>query len=88
MRAINNSPNSAIGGLRPAEIETPEDGPKIDAAIGIPEDTSFATQLKNQQKYELNKNDLQAGDHVYAEFGPSTMAKGFDSPVSNEKRKV
>lgn len=78
--AINNSPSRAIGGLRPAYIKGPLDDPKVDEAIGIPEDTSFKDQLDNQKTYEKKKNLIQKGDFVYADFGPTAFEKGFDSP--------
>ncbi len=78
--AINNSPNSAIGYLRPSDIKTPEDDPKVDKAEGLKEDVSFQQQEENQKRYEENKNTLQKGDHVHADFGPSPFAKSFDSP--------
>ncbi len=80
-KAINNSPNSAIGFLKPSDIKSPLDDPKIDDKIGIPEDVSFEQQAKNQQEYENNNKNLQQGDYVYLDFPPSTMEKGFDSPV-------
>ncbi len=79
--ALNNTPNAAIGFLRPSEIKSPLDDPKIDSKIGVPEDTSFEEQRRNQKMYEENKKLLQVGDHVYLDFPPSTMEKGFDSPV-------
>ena len=77
---INNSKLNAIGGLRPNDIISPLDDPKIDQAIGIPEDVSFEDQVQNQKKYEKDKTKLQKGDFVLADFGPSAFAKGFDSP--------
>ncbi len=81
-RAINNSPNSAIGHLKPSEIKSPLDDPKVDNAIGLPQDVSFAEQQKNQAKYEKERTNLQTNDYVYLDFPPSTMEKSFDSPVS------
>ncbi len=79
VKAINNSPNSAIGGLLPASITTPEDGPKIDKRIGLAEDISFEDQKRNQEKYKQESKIFQAGDHVYADFGPSPFEKSFDT---------
>ena len=78
--AINNSPNSAIGFLKPNDIKSPLDDPKVDAKVGVPEDVSFQEQRKNQEYYETHGN-LQKDDHVYLDFPASTMAKGFDTPV-------
>ena len=79
--AINSSPNSAIGGLRPIDIKSPDDTPIVDQKIGIPEDIPFEKQENNQQAYEKDQNKLQKGDYVYADFGPMTFEKGYDSPV-------
>ena len=79
--AINNSPNSALGYLKPSEIQSPLDDPKIDAALGVPEDISFEKQMQNQKEYERNKTNLQVEDYVYLDFNPKTMHKGFDTPV-------
>ena len=78
--AINKSPNPAIGNLRPSDIKTPEDDPKVDRAHGLKEDVSFQQQKVNQKKYEAKKSVLQKGDHVHAEFGPQSFEKSFDSP--------
>ena len=90
VEAINNSPNSAIGGIRPSEIKTPLDGVKIDNAVGIPEDKSFTEQRTAQKEYERKKDKmlLQKGDYVFADFGPSVMAKGYDSPVCSFFKKL
>ncbi len=80
-RAINNSPNSAIGFLKPSDITSPLDDPKVDNAIGVPQEISFQQQKKNQRKYEKQVKELQKNDYVYLDFPPSTMEKSFDSPV-------
>ena len=77
---INNTPNIAIGGLRPSAIKGPEDGPKIDKAVGLIEDTSFQEQLARQKIYEETQNKFQKGDFVHVDFGPSAFEKGFDTP--------
>ena len=82
VRAINNSPNSAIGYLKPSQIKSPLDDPLIDNAIGVPQDASFETQVQNQKTYEQNSANLQVGDHVYLDFAAATMEKGFDTPVT------
>ncbi len=82
VQAINNSPNSAIGFLKPSQIKSPLDDPLIDNVVGVPQDASFQTQVENQRHYEKNKNNLQIGDHVYLDFPAATMEKGFDSPVN------
>ncbi len=79
VKGINNSPHKAIGGLRPSEITKRTDGPKIDAAVGVPEDVSFQEQEDNQKKYEREKRNIQVNDYVHVDFGPSTFERGFDS---------
>ncbi len=81
VEAINNSPNSAIGFLKPSQIKSNIDDPKIDEKIGIPKDVPVEEQRQNQNAYEKNKDSFQVGDHVYLDFAPSTMEKGFDTPV-------
>ncbi len=79
--AINNSPNSAIGFLRPNDIKRPEDDVKVDEARKkIPEDVSFQEQEIHQEQYERNTTNLQKGDFVHVDFGASVNEKGFDSP--------
>ncbi len=77
--AINNLPNKAIGGIRPADIKTRMDTPKIDRAIGVAKDITFQEQKKNQKAYEANKKNLQVGDHVHVDFGPATFGKSYDT---------
>ncbi len=81
VNAINSTPNSAIGYLKPIDIKSSYDDPKIDATIGYPRDVPVEQQKKNQKDYEKDKRKLQVGDHVYLDFPPSTMEKGFDTPV-------
>ncbi len=88
--AINNSSNSAIGGLRPADIKSREDGPVIDYQIGLKMDTPVAIQKKNQAFYEKglgHKTRIQVGDYVYLDFVPKAMDKSFDTK-RNEIYKV
>ena len=86
VNSINNSPNAGIGFLRPSSITSPLDDPKVDLVKGVPEDVSFQDQEINQQRYEATgQKNLQVGDHVYVDFAPSNLAKGFDSPVSRHR---
>ena len=85
VRAINESPNAAIGFLRPIDINSPSDDPIVDGRVGVPEDVPYNIQQENQQKYEQNESNLQKGDYVYLEFSPRPMEKGFDAPVSTAK---
>ncbi len=80
VQAINHSQLVVLGGLRPSDINSPLDDPKVDEATGIPQDVTFGDQLQNQKKYENNPQKLQVGDFVYVNFGPTTFSKGFDSP--------
>ncbi len=77
--AINKLPNKAIGGLRPADITSKLDTPKIDRAIGVAEDVTYEEQQKNQKTYETNKKNIQVGDHVHVDFGPATFGKSYDT---------
>ncbi len=77
--AINNSPNSAIGGLKPALIKSREDGVLIDRKIGFKLDTPVELQKQKQREYEKDRSQLQVGNFVYLDFPPSTMAKSFDT---------
>ncbi len=79
VKAINNSPNSAIGGLRPSQINSPMDDPKIDEAIGYKPDVSVEKQKQNQLAYEKQKKNLQVGNYVFLDFTPSKFQKSFDT---------
>ncbi len=81
VQALNNTPNKAIGFLKPSEIKSPLDDPKIDAVVGVPEDITFQDQIRNQESYESETKNLQIGDHVFMDFPPATLQKSFDSPV-------
>ncbi len=80
--AINNTPNSAIGFLKPSAIHSNVDDPKIDNKMGTPQDIRIEQQKLNQKRYEKNKKAMQVGDYVYLDFPTTTMQKGFDSPVN------
>ncbi len=82
VNAINNSPNSAIGGLRPSQIHSPMDDPLIDKTIGYKPDVSVEEQKQNQLAYEKKKNNLQVGNYVFLDFLPSKFAKSFDTKRS------
>ncbi len=88
VRNINASPNSALGGLRPVDIEQPWDAPTLDRVIGIPEDIPFDIQEQKQKEYESKTGNLKEGDNVYVVFGPSAFEKGYDSPVSIKKFEI
>ncbi len=81
--ALNATANSAIGGLRPVDVAQPTDAPKVDNLVGIPQDVSMSQQRTNQANYESKgPSNIQKGDYVYADFGPTAFEKGYDSPVS------
>ncbi len=82
VQAINNSPNTAIGGLCPSSIKSPMDDPKIDEKIGFHDDIPVETQKKNQKQYEKNKKKLQVGNYVYLDFVPTALSKSFDTKRS------
>ncbi len=80
IRSINNTPNQAIGGLRPNMIKSREDTPLVDNTIGFHPDTPFDVQVENQKKYELIPTNLQKGSYVYVNSPPRPFTKGFYSP--------
>ena len=77
--AINNSPNSAIGGLKPGSINSTMDSTRIDEKIGFKEDVPVEEQKKNQVKYERQnkKTSIQVGNYVYLDYVPSAFDKSF-----------
>ncbi len=77
--AINNSKNSGIGGLKPAQIKGPEDDPLVDKAIGYKLEVDVDTQKRNQRKYENDKRNIQVGSYVYVDFPPDSFEKSFDT---------
>ncbi len=82
VQAINNSPNIAIGGLRPSTIKSPMDDPKIDERLGFKDDIPIETQKKNQKIYEKQKKKLQVGNYVFLDFVPTAFSKSFDTKRS------
>ena len=78
-RALNNTPNSAIGGLKPSIIKSRLDTPIVDRHIGFHPDVSFEKQVEHQEKYVLNPKKLQSGAYVYVHFPPAPLGKSFDS---------
>ena len=76
---INNLPNIAIGGLKPAEIETPEDTPLIDKALGYKSDVTYEQQILNQSNYEKRTDLLQVGQCVFIDFPPTVLEKSYDT---------
>ena len=80
VKAINNSKNSAIGGLRPSQIQSPLDDPLIDAAVGLKPDVPVAQQKLNQANYEKDPARIQVGSFVHIDFPHSSpMDKSFES---------
>ncbi len=80
VRNLNNSPNAAIGGLKPNEFKLRTDTPKIDKKIGFHPDVTYEQQIENQKEYEKKKHErLQVGNYVYVDFPPSSFEKSFDS---------
>jgi hypothetical protein len=78
VRAINNSPSSAIQGLRPSQFQSPEDDVLLE---NVSTDTYYKQQEENQKKYEANSRNMQVGQYVYADFNTpgGAFQKGFDS---------
>ncbi len=80
VRSLNNTPNAAIGGLKPSLIKSRKDTPLIDEKIGFHPDVPFLKQQQNQLLYEANPKKLQVGSYVYVNYLPSALEKSFDSP--------
>ncbi len=78
---LNSTPNSAIGGLKPNQINSRTDTPLIDHKIGFHPDESFETQTANQKEYEKKRSpeSLQVGNYVYVDFPPASFEKSFDT---------
>ncbi len=81
VKGLNHTRNSALGNLRPSDLQSPVDDPKLDAVVGVPEDVPFQKQIQNQKRYENDKTNLKIGDHVYMDWPPSGLEKSFDTPV-------
>ncbi len=80
VRSLNNTPNEAIGGLKPSLIQSRKDSPLIDNRIGFHPDVPFDQQKQQQKKYEMNPKKLQVGMYVYVNYPASALSKSFDSP--------
>ena len=80
VRSLNNTPNKAIGGLKPSAIQSRKDTPLIDHRIGFHPDTSFEIQAEQQKKYEENATKLQVGSYVYVNYPATALEKSFNSP--------
>ncbi len=80
VKSLNNTPNQAIGGLKPSAIQSRTDTPLVDRAIGFHPDVPFLVQKEEQRKYESNPEKLQIGSYVYVNYPPSSLEKSFDSP--------
>ena len=80
VRALNNSPNEAIGGLKPSDIKSRKDTPLVDKQIGFHPDVPFEVQVENQKQYELKPHALKIGDFVYIDLKKKLFDKSFSSP--------
>ena len=79
VRNINDTPNSAIGFLRPSDIKSSMDDPTIDAKIGYPKVVSYKDQMTKQALYEANPKKIQVGTYVYVDRPRQPLQKGFSS---------
>jgi hypothetical protein len=83
---LNSLPNIAIGGLKPVNIKSSFDDPKIDAAklaqFGTEKEVHFKDWEKNQQIYEKSNSELKEGSYVYVGFSKDPMYKLKDFQVS------
>ena len=78
VKNLNLTPNNAIGGVKPSEINSPVDDVKIDAAAKPWQPPPVAKLRSNDEKYKANVKNLQVGDHVYADFESKLFDKSFD----------
>lgn len=72
VRHYNATPKYSIGNVRPVDITSPEDDPKIDAALKregrLYKPPSREQMLANQRAYEKDEKKLQVGQYVYVDF--------------------
>jgi hypothetical protein len=73
---LNSRQLDAIGGLRPKDLNGPQDDYKIDEANGgfINNQVDWKLGRQMQIKYENDKSKLQAGDYV---FVPNKQPKKY-----------
>ncbi len=77
VKAVNNTPIPGTRNIRPSQFTSPQDN----ILLSDVEDIPYTTQKNNQQKYELNQNQLQEGDYCFADFPSSSgsFTKGYDT---------
>ena len=78
VKNLNDTPNSAIGNLKPNEIHSPDDDVKIDKKIGFKKLPSAQNLEDNEINYLKIKDNLKPGDHVYLDFPSKPFDKSFD----------
>ena len=78
VKNLNDTPNEAIGDLKPSDISSHEDDTKIENKIGLPDYPSIEQLTENEKKYKQNMKNLQIGDYVYADFPAKVFDKSFD----------
>ena len=82
---INKTPKDALGGLKPIEVLSPLDDPKVrQANPEKPTWINWREAIVNQNKYDQKKSNLNIGDLVLFDETPKTKSfqKSFDSKVS------
>ena len=79
VKNLNNTPNSAIGNLKPSEINSHLDDEKIDKIKGVPQYPTLNELIGNETSYSKNKKNIQLGDYVYADFPSKLFDKSFDT---------
>ena len=84
--AINGTENPAIGNLRPDAIKTPFDDEKLqDVFSQQPDKVHWFQQIRNQEEYESNQNNIQQGDLVLVNERKKDMnifRKGYQQKVN------
>lgn len=84
----NNTPLKKIGYLKPNDINSVFDSPKVRNALKshnleLKDEPDYKIQRKNQDLYEKNtkKSLIKKGDYVFVNFQESKFDKGFDYQV-------
>lgn len=78
--SINRTKNAAINGLRPADIHSIADNPKIDKAINYSE-PSYRDEIRRQQQYDDSPHRLKIGTFVYLQDPDHPFNKAYETQV-------
>jgi hypothetical protein len=89
VKNYNSTPNRKLGWITPNSIHSEIDSVRVERAqkqnnINVYREPKFEDQIKNQEEYELNKNNLQVGQYVYLDFDEKVFSKSFDVQVKEK----